>query len=268
MKDFATTADRRCLDREIRDARPVRIETADRRPRRDPAARRPALRGQGQHRRGRRAHHRRLPGLRLPPDGHATVVQRCSKPVRAAGKTNLDQFACGLNGTRSPYGAVPNAFDARYVSGGSSSGSAYVVATGEVDFALGTDTAGSGPRAGRAQQHRRPQALQGPAQRLRRGARRAERRLRVDLRAHRRHGRRVLLAAMGTTRGPVLARLAMADRAAARALRFGVPDTLSFFGDAAPRQAFRGHRATARRPGRHAGHHRLRAARRSRRAAL
>jgi len=60
------------------------------------------------------------------------------------GKTNLDQFACGLNGTRSPYGAVPNAFNPAYVSGGSSSGSAYVVATGQVDFALGTDTAGSG----------------------------------------------------------------------------------------------------------------------------
>ncbi len=60
------------------------------------------------------------------------------------GKTNLDQFACGLNGTRSPWGAVPNAFDARYVSGGSSSGSARVVSTGQVDFALGTDTAGSG----------------------------------------------------------------------------------------------------------------------------
>jgi allophanate hydrolase len=60
------------------------------------------------------------------------------------GKTNLDQFACGLNGTRSPYGAVPNAFNPAYVSGGSSSGSAYVVASGQVDFSLGTDTAGSG----------------------------------------------------------------------------------------------------------------------------
>ena len=60
------------------------------------------------------------------------------------GKTNLDQFACGLNGTRSPYGAVPNAFNPAYVSGGASSGSAYVVAAGEVDFSLGTDTAGSG----------------------------------------------------------------------------------------------------------------------------
>ena len=75
----------------------------------------------------------------------ATVVQRLRAAGAAVlGKTNLDQFACGLNGTRSPYGAVPNSFDARFVSGGSSSGSAYVVATGEVDFALGTDTAGSG----------------------------------------------------------------------------------------------------------------------------
>lgn len=75
----------------------------------------------------------------------ATVVQRLlAHGASLLGKTNLDQFACGLNGTRSPYGAVPNAFDVRYVSGGSSSGSAHVVATGQVDFALGTDTAGSG----------------------------------------------------------------------------------------------------------------------------
>ncbi|MFK7160338.1 allophanate hydrolase [Marinospirillum sp. MEB164] len=75
----------------------------------------------------------------------ATVVAR----LKAAGavligKTNLDQFATGLVGTRSPYGAVPNAFDPAYVSGGSSSGSASVVARGLVPFALGTDTAGSG----------------------------------------------------------------------------------------------------------------------------
>lgn len=60
------------------------------------------------------------------------------------GKTNLDQFATGLAGSRSPYGAVPNPFDARYVAGGSSSGSASVVARGLVPFSLGTDTAGSG----------------------------------------------------------------------------------------------------------------------------
>lgn len=59
-------------------------------------------------------------------------------------KTNLDQFATGLVGTRSPYGAVPNAFNPEYVSGGSSSGSAVAVARGLVPFSLGTDTAGSG----------------------------------------------------------------------------------------------------------------------------
>ncbi len=75
----------------------------------------------------------------------ATVLAR----LRAAGailmgKTNLDQFATGLVGTRSPYGAVPNSFNPDYVSGGSSSGSASVVARGLVAFSLGTDTAGSG----------------------------------------------------------------------------------------------------------------------------
>jgi len=75
----------------------------------------------------------------------ATVVAK----LRAAGailigKTNLDQFATGLVGTRSPYGAVTNSFNPAYVSGGSSSGSASVVARGLVPFSLGTDTAGSG----------------------------------------------------------------------------------------------------------------------------
>lgn len=60
------------------------------------------------------------------------------------GKTNLDQFATGLVGTRSPYGWVPNVFSSEHISGGSSSGSASVVARGLVAFALGTDTAGSG----------------------------------------------------------------------------------------------------------------------------
>jgi allophanate hydrolase len=60
------------------------------------------------------------------------------------GKTNLDQFATGLVGTRSPYGPVRNAVSPEHISGGSSSGSAVAVALGLVDFALGTDTAGSG----------------------------------------------------------------------------------------------------------------------------
>ncbi len=60
------------------------------------------------------------------------------------GKTNLDQFATGLTGTRSPYGIPSSVFDSRFIAGGSSSGSAVAVAQGLVSFALGTDTAGSG----------------------------------------------------------------------------------------------------------------------------
>ncbi|MFA8385394.1 MAG: allophanate hydrolase [Pelagibaca sp.] len=85
------------------------------------------------------------PDYAYTPDGDAFVVAR----LRAAGaipigKTNLDQFATGLVGVRSPYGVPRNALDATIVPGGSSSGSAVVVAHGIVPFALGTDTAGSG----------------------------------------------------------------------------------------------------------------------------
>ena len=79
------------------------------------------------------------------PQHTAGVVQALlDAGAMLIGKTNLDQFATGLVGTRSPYGACANTFDARYISGGSSSGSAVVVAAGVVSFALGTDTAGSG----------------------------------------------------------------------------------------------------------------------------
>jgi allophanate hydrolase len=79
------------------------------------------------------------------PARHATCVQRLlDAGAILIGKTNLDQFATGLVGTRSPYGAVRNAFDPAYISGGSSSGSAVAVALGLASFALGTDTAGSG----------------------------------------------------------------------------------------------------------------------------
>ena len=60
------------------------------------------------------------------------------------GKTNMDQFAAGLVGTRSPYGTPRNPFDDRFLPGGSSSGSGAAVGGGLVCFALGTDTAGSG----------------------------------------------------------------------------------------------------------------------------
>lgn len=72
------------------------------------------------------------------------VAQLKAAGAIVLGKTNLDQFATGLVGTRSPYGEVENTFDSDYISGGSSSGSASVVARGLVAFALGTDTAGSG----------------------------------------------------------------------------------------------------------------------------
>ncbi len=75
----------------------------------------------------------------------ATVVAKlAASGAIVIGKTNLDQFATGLVGTRSPFGAVRNAIDPERISGGSSSGSAVAVALGEVDAALGTDTAGSG----------------------------------------------------------------------------------------------------------------------------
>ncbi|MCA1323288.1 allophanate hydrolase [Herbaspirillum sp. alder98] len=76
---------------------------------------------------------------------NATVVTRLQQAgALLVGKTNLDQFATGLVGVRSPYGAVRNTFKPEYVSGGSSSGSAVAVGLGQVLFSLGTDTAGSG----------------------------------------------------------------------------------------------------------------------------
>src|SRR5580704_6723174 len=79
------------------------------------------------------------------PERSATVVERLiGAGAIPLGKTNLDQFATGLVGTRSPYGICRNSFNRDYVSGGSSSGSAIAAALGIANFALGTDTAGSG----------------------------------------------------------------------------------------------------------------------------
>lgn len=76
---------------------------------------------------------------------HASVVARLiGAGAVCLGKTNLDQFATGLVGARSPYGRPSSTIDPTRVSGGSSSGSAVVVSRGDVAFALGTDTAGSG----------------------------------------------------------------------------------------------------------------------------
>ncbi|MFN8999281.1 MAG: allophanate hydrolase [Betaproteobacteria bacterium] len=85
------------------------------------------------------------PDFAYVPSRSATVVQRLlDAGAIALGKANLDQFATGLVGARSPHGPGRNSFDPAYVSGGSSSGSALAVALGLASFSLGTDTAGSG----------------------------------------------------------------------------------------------------------------------------
>lgn len=85
------------------------------------------------------------PDFAYRPERSAVVVQRLiDAGALPLGKTNLDQFATGLVGTRSPYGACRNPRRPEYIAGGSSSGSAVAVAAGMASFALGTDTAGSG----------------------------------------------------------------------------------------------------------------------------
>jgi allophanate hydrolase len=174
------------------------------------------------------------------PRQDATVVRRLlDAGAQLLGKTNLDQFACGLNGTRSPYGVVPNAFHPDYICGGSSSGSAYVVATGQVDFALGTDTAGSG---------RVPAAFNNivglkPSRGLVSAGGVVPAAQSVDcvsifagtvaLAA------RVLEHALGPdAHDPYSRALTLADRPYPERFRFGVPDRLQFFGDELARAAF------------------------------
>jgi allophanate hydrolase len=85
------------------------------------------------------------PAYAFTPSATATVVRRLQEAgALLVGKTNMDQFATGLVGTRSPFGACSSVFNERYISGGSSSGSAVAVAKNLVTFSLGTDTAGSG----------------------------------------------------------------------------------------------------------------------------
>jgi allophanate hydrolase len=181
------------------------------------------------------------PAFAYEPTADAAVVRRLLEAgARVAGKTNLDQFACGLNGSRSPYGAVPNAFNPAYVSGGSSSGSAYVVATGQVDFSLGTDTAGSG---------RVPAGLNNivglkPTKGLvsTRGVVPAAQSVdcvsifarSVGLAA------RVLAVAAGyDAADPYSRRLQLASQPLRQEFRFGVPTLLEFHGDALAEGAFR-----------------------------
>ncbi|WP_278378731.1 allophanate hydrolase [Stutzerimonas kunmingensis] len=85
------------------------------------------------------------PAFAYTPETSATIVEQLlALGAVPLGKTNLDQFATGLNGTRSPYGECRNSVHPDYPSGGSSAGSSLAVALGLASFALGTDTAGSG----------------------------------------------------------------------------------------------------------------------------
>ena len=180
------------------------------------------------------------PAFSFTPGQDAEVVRKLLDSGAAlTGKTNLDQFACGLNGTRSPYGAVPNAINPAYVSGGSSAGSAYVVATGQVDFSLGTDTAGSG---------RVPAGLNNivgfkPSKGLisTRGVLPAAQSVdcvsifarTVDVAA------RVLTSVMGhDPLDPFSRDLTLSTQALGSRFRFGVPSRLEFFGDVAAQEAF------------------------------
>jgi allophanate hydrolase len=164
------------------------------------------------------------PAFAYTPMVSAFVVQKLlDAGAQLVGKTNLDQFACGLNGTRSPFGAVPNAFNPAYVSGGSSSGSAYVVATGQADFALGTDTAGSG---------RVPAGLNNivglkPSRGL------------ISARGVVATAVQVLEAAMGhDALDPYSRKLVLASAPFAATFRFGIPASLEFYGDSAAELAF------------------------------
>jgi allophanate hydrolase len=85
------------------------------------------------------------PAFAYTPERSAVVVERLlAAGAILIGKTNMDQFATGLVGVRSPYGVCSTVFNPAYISGGSSAGSAVAVAKGLVAFSLGTDTAGSG----------------------------------------------------------------------------------------------------------------------------
>jgi allophanate hydrolase len=170
----------------------------------------------------------------------AKVVQRLlDAGALLVGKTNLDQFACGLNGSRSPFGAVPNAFNPAYVSGGSSSGSAYVVATGQVDFALGTDTAGSG---------RVPAGLNNivglkPTKGLISTTGVVPAAQSVDcvsiFACDASLAARVLAVAMGyDASDPYSRALALAGQPLPASFRFGVPDTPQFYGDSLAQAEF------------------------------
>jgi allophanate hydrolase len=188
------------------------------------------------------------PAYAYTPQQSAAVVGRLiAAGAIPVGKTNLDQFATGLSGQRSPHGACRNALDPRYASGGSSSGSAVAVALGLAAFSLGTDTAGSGrvPAAFHGLVGLKP--TKGVLSTL--GVVPACKSLDcVSIFAHTAHGaQQVFDVARGIADGDPYARAwtppstAQRDGAPSlRGVRFGVPRAaqLEFFGDTSYAQAF------------------------------
>ncbi|MFC0402311.1 allophanate hydrolase [Paraburkholderia rhizosphaerae] len=191
------------------------------------------------------------PAYAYTPQKSAAVVERLiAAGAIPVGKTNLDQFATGLSGQRSPHGACRNALDPRYASGGSSSGSAVAVALGLAAFSLGTDTAGSGrvPAAFHGLVGLKP--TKGVLSTL--GVVPACKSLDcVSIFAHTAHdAQQVFDVARGIADGDPYARAwtpaqsgvagDRADAPALRGVRFGVPRAtqLEFFGDTSYAQAF------------------------------
>lgn len=180
------------------------------------------------------------PDFAFTPVTHAAVVDRLLNAGAAlCGKTNLDQFACGLNGTRSPFGVVPNAVNPDYVSGGSSSGSAYVVASGQVDFSLGTDTAGSGRVPAGLNQIVGLKPTKGlistygvlPAARSADAVSFFAKTVQTAW--------RVMLCALGPdARDPYSRDMPLNPTPLPRQFRFGLPNQLEWFGDQVAKQAF------------------------------
>jgi allophanate hydrolase len=187
------------------------------------------------------------PDFSFQPAATAAVVERLEAAgALLIGKTNLDQFATGLVGTRSPYGEVKNPFDPAYVSGGSSSGSAVAVSLGLAAFSLGTDTAGSG---------RVPAGfcnLVGvkptPGLVSTRGVFPACRSLDcVSVFSHTvAEGWAVLSVLAGPDAGDCYSHAIPALPPLAREVRIGIPAPLSFLGDTQAEQAFRAAREALR----------------------
>ncbi|BBF91939.1 allophanate hydrolase [Blastochloris tepida] len=180
------------------------------------------------------------PAFAYTPERSATVVERLmAAGAILIGKTNMDQFATGLVGTRSPYGICSSVFSADHVSGGSSSGSGVAVGVGLVSFALGTDTAGSG---------RVPAAFNNvvglkPTRGLvsTRGVVPACRSLDcVSVFAGTvADSLKVLGIAQGFDAGDAFSRQPQPTPALPARVRFGVPADLAFFGDGAAEALFR-----------------------------